>query len=161
MLDDDLRINEFLVGYGKVLVGDLDDSRLAEQPVAGVNHPAWVLGHLTITTFRGRELLGQSVAVPAGWKELYAGGSQPSTDRARYASKDELLAAFESGFAGLRDAVRQATPERLAQPNEHPRLKGALPTVAGMIGFLLTGHVGIHLGQLTTWRRLIGLPPLF
>jgi hypothetical protein len=30
-----------------------------------------------------------------------------------------------------------------------------------MVAFVLTGHMGVHLGQLSCWRRMIGLPPMF
>jgi hypothetical protein len=33
--------------------------------------------------------------------------------------------------------------------------------VKDVLAFLLTGHPGVHLGQLSSWRRMIGLPPLF
>jgi hypothetical protein len=35
-----------------MLVGEIADERLAEQPLAGVNHPAWILGHLAWTADR-------------------------------------------------------------------------------------------------------------
>ena len=28
-----------------------------------------------------------------------------------------------------------------------------------MMALVLSGHVGVHLGQLSSWRRMIGLPP--
>src|SRR5688500_6942528 len=52
MLETEVTVNRFLVGYCKMLVGDLDDERLAEQPLPGVNHPAWILGHLTVVAHR-------------------------------------------------------------------------------------------------------------
>ena len=39
--------------------------------------------------------------------------------------------------------------------------KDALPTLKDVVAFLLTAHLGVHLGQLSSWRRMIGLPPLF
>jgi len=79
MLDSAIQVNLFLIGFCRRLLADIPDERLAEQPVADVNHPAWVLGHLA----------------------------------------NELVA------------------------------------------FVLSGHMGVHLGQLSSWRRMIGLPPLF
>ncbi len=46
MLDSELNVNRFLVTYCRMLVGDIADERLAEQPLPDVNHPAWILGHL-------------------------------------------------------------------------------------------------------------------
>jgi hypothetical protein len=81
--------------------------------------------------------------------------------RADYPSKAELLTKFDEAHDLLQRAVVAATPEQLAKPSPHPRTKDKLPTIQDLVGFLLTGHFGVHLGQLTTWRRMIGLPALF
>jgi hypothetical protein len=39
--------------------------------------------------------------------------------------------------------------------------RDTLPTLKDGVANLLTGHLGVHLGQLSTWRQMIGLPPLF
>jgi hypothetical protein len=31
------------------------------------------------------------------------------------------------------------------------------PTIGGAVNFLLVGHVQMHLGQVSTWRRVMGL----
>ena len=71
-----------------------------------------------------------------------------------------MLRAVEEGFERAR-GMAAGTPERLAQPNPNPYTKEGLPTIRDAVAFLLTGHLGVHLGQLSTWRRLLGLPPLF
>jgi len=52
-------------------------------------------------------------------------------------------------------------PEKMASPNPNPRLKDGLPTVRDAVSFLLTGHLALHLGQLSAWRRMTGLAPMF
>ena len=69
--------------------------------------------------------------------------------------------AVEQGFERLRQQAAAATPEQLAQPTTNPYTKDALPTIKEGVAFLLTGHLGVHLGQLSMWRRMIGLAPLF
>jgi hypothetical protein len=161
MLDSALKINQFLVQYCRILVGDIADDRLAEQPLPDVNHPAWVLGHLAFSADRARELLGAAAERPATWMPLFGPGSKPSAARSDYPSGAELLRAVEQGFERLRQSAAAATPAHLGQPMTHPRMKDALPTVQDGVAFLLTGHLGVHLGQLSAWRRMIGLPPLF
>jgi hypothetical protein len=160
MLDSAIRINKFLLQYCRMMVADLADERLAEQPAAGMNHPAWILGHLTFSAERGSELLGVDKAA-ASLMTLYGPGSKPSASRGDYPSKDELLHGVEQSFERLRQRIAQATPEQLAKPTTNPRMKEALPTIQDVVAFLLTGHLGTHLGQLSSWRRTIGLPPLF
>ena len=161
MLDSELKVNQFLVPYCRMLVGDIADGRLAEQPLPGVNHPAWVLGHLAFSADRASSLLGAAKELPADWAALFGPGSKPSASRCDYPSKDELLRAVEQGFERLRQQLAATTPEQLAQPSTNPYTKDALPTIQDGVAFVLTGHLGVHLGQLSMWRRMTGLPPLF
>ena len=161
MLDSELKINSFLVGYCRTLVGDIADERMAEQPLAGVNHPAWILGHLAFTADATLGKLGAHKALPAEWATLFSAGSKPSAQRGLYPSKDDLLPAVEQGYQQLRQKAATANPEQLSRPTTNPVTKQTLPTLKDMVAFLLSGHMGVHLGQLSSWRRMIGLPPLF
>jgi len=161
MLTSAFHVNQFLLGYCRLLSTDIADERLAEQPAAGVNHPAWILGHLAVTADSTGRLLGQEQSLPQGWHKMFGPGSQLTTVRSDYPSKEELLSALEQCFARLRESAAAATPAQLATPTTIPRLRQGLPTTADVVAFLLTGHFGVHLGQLSTWRRLIGIPPLF
>ncbi len=161
MLDSAIQVNLFLVGYCRRLVGEIADERLAEQPHAGVNHPAWILGHLALTADGALGMLGAQKALPAEWATLYGRGSKPSAQRGLYPSKDELLRVLEHGYQQVRQKAAAADPEQLSRPTKNPVTKETLPTLKEMVAFLLSGHMGVHLGQLSSWRRMTGLPPLF
>ncbi len=160
-LESEQKVNQFLLGYARTLLGDLGDDQIAEQPLPGVNHPAWILGHLTFSTDICRDLLGAPKVLPEAWTTQYGVGSRPVTDRSAYPSKDELLSMLERGFAEVRGLVAHATEEQMTAPTAHPRIKDSLPTTRDLLSFLLTAHVAIHLGQLTTWRRMRGMDPMF
>jgi DinB superfamily len=161
MLDTAIQVNLFLMQYCRNLVADIADDRLAEQPVPGVNHPAWVLGHLALTADRGLALLDAIPIFPTAWAPLFDRGSTPSNSRSAYGSKDELLGYVERGYEQLRHTAASATGDQLARPTPMARAKETLPTINEVIAFIMTGHMGGHLGQLSAWRRMIGLPPLF
>lgn len=161
MLDNAIRVNSFLMQHCQMLVGDIADERMTEQPHAGVNHPAWILGHLAWAADGALAMLGAQKLLPEEWKTLFASGSKPSASRATYPSKDELLRAIEEGYLQARQKAAAATPEQLSRPTTSPRLKQTLPTFKEMVTFLLTGHMGVHLGQLSSWRRMLDLPPMF
>lgn len=161
MFDNERQINEFLMGYAKMLVADIPDERLTEQPVPGVNHPAWILGHLTLASDFAVGLLGSQNAQPESWAKLFGGGSIPSSVRSEYPDKEELMTALERSYARVRELAAGASQQSLGQPNTHPLLKDRLKTVGVQLSFLLTGHFAVHLGQLSMWRRLIGTPPMF
>jgi hypothetical protein len=134
---------------------------MAEQPLAGVNHPAWILGDLAWAAGGALGMLGADKTLPAEWATLFRPGSTPSAQRGLYPSRDELLRAVEQGYHQLRQRVAIAHPEQLSQPTTHRRTKETLPTLRDMVAFLLSGHLGGHLGQLSAWRRMNGLAPLF
>ncbi|HTN74959.1 MAG TPA: hypothetical protein VL096_06920, partial [Pirellulaceae bacterium] len=89
-------------------------------------------------------------------------GSQVQSDRALYPSKQELMSALEGCHIRAAAAVREAAPELFALPNPSPRpqLK-MLETIGHVVTLLLTTHESVHLGQLSFWRRAVGLPALF
>jgi hypothetical protein len=161
MLDSAIQANLALMQYCRMLVEDIGDERLADQPVADVNHPAWILGHLAWTADRALEMFGAPPTSPAESATLFGRDSKPSSSRAVYASKDELLGLIEEAYRRLRQTIGSASAEQLARPTTNPRLKDTLPTLKELVPFMMTGHMGIHLGQLSSWRRLIGLPPMF
>jgi hypothetical protein len=161
MFETECNVNRFLFGYAHTLVDELDDARLCEQPVPGVNHPAWILGHLAYSGDGAVGVLGGQKTLTPDWTKKFGAGSKPSTIRADYPSKAELLRVLEERFATARELAAAAPSEKVALPNPNMRLKDKLPTVRDAVAFLFTGHFALHLGQLATWRRLIGIAPLF
>jgi len=148
----------FALGYCRRLVDDIPDDALADQPSPGVTHPAWVLGHLAIAADAATVRLGGRPACPPDWRRLFGPGSAVSPDRAAYPSKAELLAAVERGFGLAVESARRATPELLAQPQAGPFYTQECPTVGDLVAHLMTTHSFLHLGQLSAWRRMRGLP---
>lgn len=161
MFETESRINQFLIGYCQTLSADIPEERLAEQPLPGVNHPAWILGHLAISSDFAAAVLGGEKILPQNWGTLFGPGSKLTANRADYPSKVELLEAIQSGFSRARELAASVAPEILTRPNPNRMLRSGLPTVHDAYAFLLTSHFSLHLGQFSTWRRMIGLAPLF
>ncbi len=161
MLETEIKVNQFLVGYCRMLAQDIADEQMAAQPLPGVNHPAWILGHLAISADLAISRLGGEKKLPREWLPLFGPGSTLSGNRTDYPAKGELLRAVEQGFEKARELAQTATSEQLAAPTANPMLKTGLPTAREGVAFLLTGHLGVHLGQFSAWRRMLGLPHLF
>jgi uncharacterized damage-inducible protein DinB len=158
MFDRELTLYAFNLTYCKLLVADVPDEQFAEQPAEGFNHPAWVLGHLAAVSDFGLQILGRKFALPAEWHQLFDPGTVPSPERALYPPKAELLAAYEAGHHRLAEAVAAgADPDRLARPNPVRQLRPVLPTLGDFLAHLLTTHEATHIGQLSAWRRQLGL----
>ena len=150
-------VNQFIAD----MVRDIRDDRLADQPGGQVNHPAWILGHLST----GRDRLGQFLDLPPrlepGWMAKYGFGSTPSANRADYPSKDELLNLYLTGRAELIAAVSAAEDSTLAAPIPDERLRQLFSTVGRFTVQALIAEPMFHLGQISAWRRAMGLPNVF
>lgn len=160
MFEHARKLYAFQLGYLRLLVGDLDDARLAEQPVAGMNHAAWLLGHLAISTDFALAMLGREKACPETWHSTFAPGSTVRADRAAYPSRTVLLDALTRGHEAVDRAVTEAPPEVFDRPHplEIAFLKRSLPTVGDLVAHLMTTHEATHIGQLSAWRRALGMP---
>jgi hypothetical protein len=148
--------------YAQKLAGDVPEDKMCAQPVAGrvMNHPAFLLGHLTWASDSAAGLLGAQGGHAADWRELFGMGAKPLADRSQYPAKADLLKALEDAHARLSAAVSEATPEMLAQPAPE-RMRSRFATLGQMIHGLMTAHEATHLGQFSAWRRAIGLPSVF
>ena len=148
--------------YSRKLAEDVPEEQMCAQPVAGVvmNHAAFILGHLAWAADNGARLLGHASSLPPGWNTLFNTGAKPLDDRARYPTKEELLSTLDKVHQRLAEVVGQATTEALAQPAPE-QMRRAFPSLGHMLLGLMTGHQASHLGQLSAWRRAIGLPSVF
>ena len=48
MYENELALTAFLFDLLMKLVADIPDEQLTVQPFPGMNHPAWILGHLAV-----------------------------------------------------------------------------------------------------------------
>jgi hypothetical protein len=159
MLDAVLNTYRLNLDYARKLVADLSDEQLCAQPIEGrvMNHAAFVLGHLAWTSEAGAGLLTTPSARAAELKEQFGMGAKPVADRLQYPSKAELVKSLEDAHAHLITALSEATSEQLAQPAPE-RMRSRFATMGQMVFGLMTSHEGVHLGQLSAWRRALGLP---
>lgn len=146
------------VGYAKKLVADIPEEKMCLQPAPGMNHAAWQLGHLAFVFDSMIKVFSVKGTMSAEWYELFKAGSQPHSDRSKYPAKDALLREYEQNFRRLVDAVASAAPETFDREFPNPKLRTMLPTIGVAMVHVLTTHQGIHLGQLSAWRRALGMP---
>jgi hypothetical protein len=158
MKDYVLRASAINLEYAKKLVADIPEDKMCAQPAPGMNHAAWVLGHLTFVADSMIRIFDQPFSMPKEWVELFNVASKPTSGRASYPSKAALLQAYETAYARLTEAVRAAPPEAFDREFPNPKLRPTLPTVGVAMVHILTSHQGLHLGQLSAWRRAQGMP---
>lgn len=157
MLDHIAYVYGFNLMYAETLVKDLSAEQMVEQPNGVINHPAWSLGHLVVSSNSLGSQLGLESSLPEGWDKVFATGGEPSSDLSVYPSKDELLDALKAQHARNTEAVKNADPTSWATPHPNENTRKYFPTIGDMATFLMTSHEMDHLGQIAAWRRAMGL----
>jgi hypothetical protein len=147
----------YALDYLRDLVADVAPADMVAQPNGVANHPAWVIGHLAHSC----ELLGEVVGLPRwlpeGWAKRFGTRSVPAADAGM---KEEALAILREGQSRLMQAGERLDDGFLDQPFPDPSYRTVFPTVRHALTQVMVGHTAMHVGQLTVWRRAIGLPPL-
>lgn len=145
--------------YAQKLVADLPADKWAFWPAPKMNHAAWVIGHLARTSDLAASLIdGKPTVHPEIWMTLFGPVSQPTDDASVYPAGAELLAELEKAHARLTQAMTKADLSVLDQPPALERLRGRFPTLRPFIFHVMLTHEMVHLGQLSAWRRVQGLP---
>lgn len=127
------------------------------------NHPAFVLGHLCLYPSRVMQLLGYpagQTSAPASYDALFKAGVECRDDPQGliYPPMTEIVEKFFAGHRAAIAAVEEAGDEVFFKPNPtEGRSRELFPTIGAAIGFYLGGHVQLHLGQFSAWRRMMGL----
>ena len=151
----------FSVGFLKSLLEGIDDDKRAYQPNPGMNHPAWIVGHLVSTMEFAAKLAGTVYQAPAGWNELFGMSSTPVDDAAKYPTLAVLVAELDKSVEAVAPALDTISDESLAAQMPDEGFRKMMPTVGDGLTFVLNGHIAMHVGQLSAWRRACGMPPLF
>ncbi|MEC8801772.1 MAG: DinB family protein, partial [Planctomycetota bacterium] len=146
MFQREVALYEFLLNYGRKLTEDLSPQQYYEQPSQGLNHPAWVLGHLSFVAQFGVSLCGGETWLDESWNDNFGVGSTPQNTPEPYPSVAELLEGYEDGHARLTQAVQQADPTLLQKETEIETLRAVFPTQDLLVAHILTSHEATHLG---------------
>jgi hypothetical protein len=149
------------LGYGEKLVADIPADVFTHMPHPTMNHPAFIIGHLSLYPNRILAMMGlDKLVVPkAGYPELFQAGVACVAQDGRYPGKDELVGYYRERYAAVIDAVSRADDEVFARENPlEGRIKEMFPIVGLAVNFMLNNHHMMHLGQISAWRRAMALP---
>ena len=146
-------------GYAARMVGDLSPAQYLAQPVPGrvLNHPSWVFSHLNVYTPLCTAMLrAQPFTDPLDAK--YGQKSEVSLDPTDYIPGPDLLANYTALHTEAEHALTAAPDHIFAAPNPLERWRAVHPTIGDILVTLMVKHESAHLGQLSAWRRALGLP---
>ncbi len=146
--------------YAEALLKDLTDDQML-RPGGNMNHPAWILGHMSLYYPIVPALLrGESFPDPADDEWFGFRGRGPQDDMTLYGSKAAQVERMIDGHEQVAQALLGAAEADFRRPPSLPRWSAMYPTVEFMLPDLLLMHENIHIGQLSLWRRAAGLAPV-
>ena len=158
------------LGYAERLMAGIDAGNAARFASPGgqtveSNHPAFIFGHLSLYPPRILGQLGRDdlvTSVPAGFQDVFSKDAKcvDDPDGSIYPPIDVVARHFRDGYANAVTALREVADDVLQQPNPaEGRMAELFPTMGSMHAFYVGGHMMMHLGQLSAWRRMQGLGP--
>ena len=157
MIQEALNSFDLHLEFLRRLVSDLDDTQMVAQPPNMPNHPAWTIGHLAFSLQQIAGECGLSPWLPDDWAAKFGTGSEPTSETDTFPHKATLLQRLEDSKQRLFSVVQSLGEVGLANPLPDVRYRDRFPTIGHAVVHILSGHTALHLGQLTVWRRLIGL----
>lgn len=153
--------------YAQRLVSEVPEDLFARMPVVRgepvqINHPAFVLGHLSLYPVQLAEMSGieaGKMEIPSSYAELFKMGvvCVDDPERTIYPPKSELVERYFGATDALMERLSEIPPESFDKPLENPSRRERFGTVGPFLAYLLLAHQQTHLGQISAWRRCMGL----
>ncbi len=152
------------IDYGDELTTDIPDAIFAHIPHPGMNHPAFCIGHLSLYPNELLRMVGKEnrIVDKTGFLAVFRAGTQCVEQDGRYPPKHEIVHYYLERHQVLCDAIRDVGDDLLPLMQRSPQLpfKRWFPTVGATLIYYLNNHHMQHLGQISAWRRVVGLDPL-
>ena len=155
------------LGYAERLLKDVRPGQFARlarigDTVIESNHPAFIYGHLSLYAPRVIVQVGGEAAKflpPANFTELFSKDAKcvDDPDGSIYPPMGEITSAMLDGYRAAADALERADDALFSAENPNEAMRGKFPTTGAMHAFYVGGHLMLHMGQMSAWRRAVGL----
>ena len=148
------------LAYSELLLKDIPADKFAHMPHPTLNHPAFIIGHLSIYPNRLFTMVDHKNLVKdkPGYPELFQAGTVCVEQDGRYPSKDEIVGFYVERYTAIGNLLPTLNDEVFSRENPmEGRFKEIFPQLGLAFNFLLNNHHMMHLGQISAWRRCIGL----
>jgi hypothetical protein len=157
------------VGYAERLLKDVSADQFARFASPGgetieSNHPCFILGHLSLYAPRVVADLGidaSSIEPSEDFVRLFNKDAKcvDDPDGSIYPAMEEVVSAFRKGHEMAINALGDAEDQAFQKTNPNEAMREKFPTMGAMHAFYLGGHIMVHMGQFSAWRRAMRLGP--
>lgn len=153
-----LELANFQLHYLKKIVENIPNEQLYERQLAGFNSAGWVLGHLCVEAEDVFDFLNVNYPkVPENWHVWFRNTTGKVESLEGLPSKEELLKVLDDRYAQLLTIYKFMTDEE--RQREHPSelLIDVVSSLDAWFAHHITTHIAIHCGNISVWKKLIGL----
>lgn len=158
--------------YAEGLLKDVPPSKFARLPegrngLVQTNHPAFIYGHLSLYPAKTLQAVGVTdggIVNPPGFTDLFEAGKEcvHDPDGTIYPEMEVVRSHFFNAHRTMFARLAELTDEQLSQPHSVEGDFGKqFPNRAALAAFLAIGHPFTHFGQMSVWRRCMGLGKVF
>ncbi len=135
----------------------------ASEPIVS-NHPSFILGHLSLYAPKILSDVGvttDGISIPTSFNAVYSKDAKcvDDPDGVIYPAMEEVVETYFESYRIAMERIKNVPNEAYDKPNLNTAAISRFPTIGSMHAFYLSGHLMLHLGQLSAWRRAAGLPP--
>lgn len=161
-----------LIGYAEKLLVGVKPEQFARQPmgkdgIIDTNHPAFIFGHLSIYPTMILGIAGvkdPGFVNPEGFDGLFSHETtcKDDPDGSIYPAMEAVTSHFFTAYNGLFAKVAELSDKHLAAPHgQEGEFFQKFPSRAAVIAFMAGPHPFVHIGQMSAWRRCMGLGSAF
>lgn len=164
MIADSARLG---LAYAERLLKDIPADQFArlatiQGQTIESNHPAFVIGHLSLYPSRIVKELGgdaSSIEPTEAYVDLFDHRASCVDDPSGtlYPPMAEITERFFAAHRLAIEVLTSAEDSRFILPNPNEAMRAKFATIGSMHGFYVGGHLMLHIGQLSAWRRMVGL----
>jgi hypothetical protein len=147
--------------YGERLLYDLTDEHMTMQPHGErerpVNHPAWAFSHMNVyLPVIQCVIRGERFEDPMHHR--FGMNSRPETEFGIYGTRLRILADWSRGHEAVCELLQHCDNTLFGRSVHLERWTTVMPTAGVCLPYLMLNHENMHLGQISAWRRVLGLP---
>ena len=148
----------FNISYLIRLAENIPDEQLYEKQLDGFNSAGWILGHLFV---EGQDILDFYEIehhTSSEWDQYFRYGSGKITSRENLPKKEDLIKKIKKRYQLLLELYLNLSDEQKAAKHPSTLLAGTYENMDTWFAHHFTNHIAIHCGNITVWKKLIGLP---
>ncbi len=149
----------FMPHWASMLVNEIPDDQFATRLGTTINHPAFVLGHLSYYAAVAVQLLGGEVEIGENEAVLYQHGAECCDDASAYPDKQACIELFNARMKMAANFIATSSEETLNASAADTPFAERFDTLGQVATFMLIAHPPFHFGQLSAWRRVAGIGP--